>query len=498
MIEAQLIKPVPESAGLPPTGNPSTQFEYRDASGALLGVVCRYDKEGGKDIVPYTFWGDQDGGSGWQKKIWPEPRPLYGLDRLSNQANEPVIVCEGEKAADAAQKLFSHLPCITTSGGCNAAHKTDLTPLANKDVVIWPDADEAGKKYADALVELLRPIVSSVKVLPVSEDKPKGWDAADALEEGWDQERAKAYLANAASAAKKTLLKSLTLESFLSLKIPPREIIVDPIIPKQGLVMLYAPRGIGKTYVALSIAVAVAKGAATLGGRWKATKPSRVLYIDGEMTAVDMQKRLKDLSGNSLNEMPSQDYFKLITPDMQEVGMPDLCSEEGRDAIEQHTNGVDLIILDNLSALARKGKENEAESWMPIQELLLSWRRRGISVLIVHHAGKGGLQRGTSKREDLLDTVIALKNPNDHDQQKGASFEVHYEKARGFYGEKAKPFEATSILKDGAFEWAVKDLEDSLSEKVFALHADGYKQREIAEELGCSAAKVNRLLKKKK
>jgi putative DNA primase/helicase len=89
--------------------------------------------------------------------------------------------------------------------------------------------------------------------------------------------------------------------------------------------------------------------------------------------------------------------------------------------------------------LCRGGKENESESWAPIQEWILSLRRRGISVLFVHHAGKGGAQRGTSKREDVLDTVIVLRHPDNYSPSDGARFEVHLDKARGVYGEQAQP-----------------------------------------------------------
>jgi putative DNA primase/helicase len=185
--------------------------------------------------------------------------------------------------------------------------------------------------------------------------------------------------------------------------------------------------------------------------------------------------------------------LSIITPDMQEMGIPDLSTPEGQAAIEEHLEGVQLLILDNLSSLCRKGKENEAESWLPVQEWLLNLRKRGISVLMVHHAGKTGAQRGTSKREDLLDTVITMKRPHDYDASQGARFEVYYEKSRGFFGDDARPFEAQLMGDD----WVVKELEDSLLGRVQELKAGGLTQREIAAEVGCSPAKVNRLLKQK-
>jgi hypothetical protein len=76
-------------------------------------------------------------------------------------------------------------------------------------------------------------------------------------------------------------------------------------------------------------------------------------------------------------------------------------------------------------------------------------RRRGISVLLIYHAGKGGDQRGTSRREDVLDTSISLRRPTDYVAREGARFEVHIEKGRGIQGEATKPFEARLETREG-------------------------------------------------
>jgi putative DNA primase/helicase len=293
-------------------------------------------------------------------------------------------------------------------------------------------------------------------------------------------------------------LQALTLCELLSLEIAPREMLLAPIIPTQGLVMLYAARGIGKTYVSLSIALSVASGGGTLGDRWKADKPHKVLFVDGEMPAISLQQRLAALVYSSGQEPFSTDHLRIITPDQQEFGIPDLATVEGQQAIEQHLEGVELLILDNLSSLCRSGKENEAESWLPVQEWMLSLRKRGISVLLIHHAGKAGAQRGTSKREDLLDTIITLKRPANYESSQGARFEVHYEKARGFHGDDARPFEALLESTDANQQWQVKDMEDSLLEQIKMLSAEGLSQRDIAKEANCSLSMVNRLLKKSK
>lgn len=129
---------------LPPhkLGTPSASWLYRDAEGKLLMAAVRFDPQQGKQVLPCT----PDGKGGWQWKALPEPRPLYGLDKLAANPTAPVLVCEGEKATDAAQALFSDHVAVTSSGGANAAGKADWLPLAGRSVVIWPDADEPGRK----------------------------------------------------------------------------------------------------------------------------------------------------------------------------------------------------------------------------------------------------------------------------------------------------------------------------------------------------------------
>jgi putative DNA primase/helicase len=113
-------------------------------------------------------------------------------------------------------------------------------------------------------------------------------------------------------------------------------------------------------------------------------------------------------------------------------------------------------------------------------------------VLFIHHCGKGGAQRGTSRKEDVLDTVVSLRRPEDYSPTEGARFEVHFEKSRGFTGPDAEPFEAALTVNG----WAVRDLNDALKDRVMALKADGLAQRKIAAEIGKSLGTVNAILKR--
>jgi hypothetical protein len=150
-------------------------------------------------------------------------------------------------------------------------------------------------------------------------------------------------------------------------------------------------------------------------------------------------------------------------------------------------------VLDNRSTLVSGGRENDAESWSSMQGWFLHLRRKGITVLLCEHAGRSENARGTSKREDVLDTIIHLRRPGDYQMEEGARFEVHLTKARGVFGEDAKPFEARMEVQDGQAVWTVRELNDVEADRVAELTRDGLSVRDIAEETGLTKSKVNRI-----
>jgi putative DNA primase/helicase len=162
-------------------GKRSALWTYHDAQGEPVGLVVRWDKTGGKDIRPVARHSD-----GWRIGAMPEPRPLYGLPDLA--AARRVIVCEGEKAADAARSLG--FVATTSAGGSQAATKPDWGPLRNKEVVILPDHDAAGEKYANDVAQLATAAgAASVRILRLADhapDLPYKGDLADVLsDERW-------------------------------------------------------------------------------------------------------------------------------------------------------------------------------------------------------------------------------------------------------------------------------------------------------------------------
>lgn len=275
------------------------------------------------------------------------------------------------------------------------------------------------------------------------------------------------------------------------MNIPRREMLLEPWLPAAGIAMTYSTRGIGMTFLALSVAHAVAAGGTVLG--WRAPGPAPVLYLDGEMPLAALQSRLAGIVAGADAEMREAGNLRFLPADHYRDGLPDLATEEGFALLETCLGNAKLVILDNLSTLTGI-RENEADDWAPMQANLLALRRRGVSTLLVHHAGKGGAQRGTSRKEDALDTVIALRRPDDYDAADGARFTVNFEKARGFMGADAAAFEARMRItpETKAVTWERADIAADQRAAAMEAFGQGKTAMDVGKEFGVSRATAYR------
>ncbi|MCA3283844.1 MAG: toprim domain-containing protein [Roseomonas sp.] len=189
-------QPLPDVLKHPHHGKPSAIWRYHNAAGELLFAVCRFDPPGArKEILPLTFTT-----SGWKWKAPPAPRPLYGLDRMAAHPSAPVLITEGEKAADAAGRIFPDFVAIAWPGGAQAVTKADWSALQGRRVVIWPDNDAPGRKAAaDVAKAVTAAGAASVAIVSVPEDWPEKWDVADDLPKGATADTLRALLTSARS-----------------------------------------------------------------------------------------------------------------------------------------------------------------------------------------------------------------------------------------------------------------------------------------------------------
>jgi Protein of unknown function (DUF3631) len=188
---------VPAPAGAPECtwkhpkhGRPVAMWPYHDAAGRLLGYAARVEFVGadgkrGKDVLPIAYCRIAGDRCGWRARALPTPRPLYRLPELIADPAAPVIVTEGEKKADRVPTLFPGHVGTTSMGGAGAAKHSDWAPLAGRNVIVWPDNDEPGRRYAQDVAALATAAgATSVAIVAVPAEWPGGWDIADALPEG--------------------------------------------------------------------------------------------------------------------------------------------------------------------------------------------------------------------------------------------------------------------------------------------------------------------------
>ncbi len=167
--------------------NPSMVFPYKNTAGKLIGYVLRIEFGDGKKITPTITWCKKENQQPmFMHCSFPEPRPFYGAEDLPE--NKPVLLCEGEKARDAAKRLLGmHYTCLSWNGGTQAIAKTDWSELKDKRILIWPDNDQPGidcvlgTDKKDGIINYLNKVgVESIKYIGLDNKKEKGWDAADA------------------------------------------------------------------------------------------------------------------------------------------------------------------------------------------------------------------------------------------------------------------------------------------------------------------------------
>lgn len=485
--------------------NPVALHAYTDAEGNPLywRIRAKHPKTGDKWIRPMKLNGE---GYELAEPKFPEGKPLYALDRIASNPDAVVYIFEGEQKVDAIIKLGM---VATTSGSATSAEGANWAPLQGRTVRIWPDNDDPGKVYAGAVATILLGLGCAVSCVDV--EKLGLGEAEDVMQWLWAHPRAVAgdiealpvlaahqgQESPAASAMAVARIVSISIDELLAREFPPMEPLLSPWLCKQHLSMIYAWRGVGKTHFALGVAYAVAGGGRFL--KWKADSPRRVVYIDGEMAGAAIKARIASIVESTPDDAePPAGYFRIITPDAQNLPLPDLSSRDGQAALAPHIADADLIVVDNLSSLMRSGAENEGESWVPVAEWALSMRKQGKAVLFVHHAGKSNTQRGSSRREDLMDVVIKLSHTKDYTPEMGAAFTVEFEKARHLNGDDARDLEAALTHNEhGKQEWTWKDAEMGVSERILAIHAEAPEmtQSEIATEIGCNRSTVSRALK---
>ena len=256
--------------------------------------------------------------------------------------------------------------------------------------------------------------------------------------------------------------------------------------------IIFAPRGVGKTWLGLLIAEAVATGGHV--GEWKAPAPAKVLYVDGEMPADLMRDRDKGLGSGEVAFLNHEILFDR-TGKVLNITEPPVQAAILQRCIRDN---IGLVILDNLSTLASGIKENDSFEWERLHNWLLQFRRHKIAVILIHHAGRSGELRGTSKREDAAFWVISLNDGKKHaDDKRGARFISIFTKPSRNTQDEVPSYEWHVVTDPVTGEVTVGCKLAQTLDVFRQLIADGVTEcNQLAQEMGVSPGTISKWAKK--
>ena len=142
--------------------------------------VARYNAGGddGKKLIYPCYWTGSTFIKGLPKSLKRRPLALFDKEKT-------VVLVEGEKCMEEAAKAFPQYAWTTWHGGAGVMKKVDLSSLAGCDVIIWPDNDAPGFECADHFLSHLAGAPNTLRRVDIPDQKPKGWDVADAIAEGF-------------------------------------------------------------------------------------------------------------------------------------------------------------------------------------------------------------------------------------------------------------------------------------------------------------------------
>ena len=397
-----------------PTSTIEAKYVYRDKAGKKICEVARMALSNGKKtfVVP--------GGM-------PTPRPLYGLERWHTSAF--VVLVEGEKCADALTSIGVDATSLM-GGSSTIIDKTDLTPLAGKTVILWPDNDAPGFKLMDEMAAPLAAIGCIVQRLNPPAGKPDKWDAADAIAEGFD---VVGFLKARDEPAPPA--HGLTGQWIDEIAYAYEPELIEGLIPSNGVGVIYGPSSAGKSFVTVDWAVRIASGGRVLG---RFTEASGVLYFAAEGQGGLRKRLVAARQAHGMDEvvLPLNYLPALLDLSRAETGDVEKLSLYAEDvAREMKARGAPLriVVIDTLAAAAPSADENAQKDMGPIMLAFHRMANRlGAVVLLVAHTGKDvarGL-RGWSGIRANADFAIECRVDKDEDTGETSRRSLWLEKAK--------------------------------------------------------------------
>ena len=398
----------PEQKPVKPTIGPGTPFEseytYTDENGEVLVTVRKYfDKNETGDVILDS--------TGKPKKQFrqfmngrqgiPEPRPLYNIPNILT--SDTVIWVEGEKCADALSQLGYTATCTIGGSGMlseNTASKFDFTPLRNKNVILWPDNDAAGKRLAGIVEAQAKEAgAKSTLMLQIPASKEEKWDAADAIEQEFNVD---AFIKSHESKVKKPISlldDSLLIDKYFVGSAPEQKFLIGDTIPLGVPVVFAAAGDSGKGMMTLDLAMKVASGASmqnAFGGL--VAEHGDAIILTAEDDKDEMHRRISRLDPQKYREHYDHKLRILplpnlggVFPVMQKIDNSYEMGAEFARVYEQMLTmtRLKLIVIDPLASFVHADVNADPAAGAAFMGMLAQMATEtGATVMVNHHMAK--------------------------------------------------------------------------------------------------------------
>ena len=370
-------------------------YRYRTPDGTEYARVYRYpENRAGRKADPYTLRTDGKHAGTWTHRA-PQHRWPYRVETLTDAT--PVVIVEGEKCADALAGLAEGFGVLSWLGGSGAVLRTDWDALAGREVILWPDADDPGREAMARLAgELDRIGTAKVRMIDPEEDRPNGWDVADAIEkDGWGWKETQWYLLQAEQVDQQECrrLRRVAEQVLVSAgEIEPGRIdwLWEPYLPTGALTLMAGAPGCGKSFLSTALAASLSQGL-TPFHRTRTEKIRTAILSLEDDPARTIVPRLK-ASGADLGEIVIFDQHHREADLVETLAMRD--GTEGdllrvlREGVK--LRGIRLVIIDTLTAFTPASVDgHEAVAVRQMMKPLARFASEcGVGVLVICHARK--------------------------------------------------------------------------------------------------------------
>ena len=361
------------------------QYDYRDEDGELLFQVIRYEPKDFRQRTP-------DGSGGWIWKLEGVRKVIYRLPQILS-SQRTIYIVEGEKDADRLAELG--LIATTSPGGAEKWKPEYNEYFKERDVVIIPDNDEPGHRHSKKITDSLNGSAKTIKWVKLPK-LAEHEDVSDYLDtHSKDQLLQEIKKTPFYEPSSNNLLDKLeTWNHIRELEIKV-EWIVDRLIPKESITVLFGKGGIGKTWLMMDIARCIGSGLDYLGYE---TQQAPVIFIDFENPLAVLNTRTQ-----RLGEAENVHFWRVG----HELKPPKLDTT----AWEQYKELPDgaVLVFDTLRA-SHGRDENASNEMASIMEKIKELRDCGFTIILLHHTPKNSdkISKGSTAIVDLSDHILNL------------------------------------------------------------------------------------------